>query len=197
MKSSLKGIHTSTALALALCAAPALRADVTIRYQSEMQPSAALQPIMGQLTKSIQTGSEQSVQMRGNKAYTKAGNWIQIIDFDKQEVTLVDSAHKTFATLPVSQLADRMAGAVTQSTPGQSQAIQQAMASIKTTVTSKMTGKTEEIHGVQAEEREVTVAMDIPMPGEMNQTGAAAPGWSCTFGPPGRKKRCACQPFGT
>jgi hypothetical protein len=169
-----KDICTLILLALALLAAPALRADVTIRYQSEMQPSAALQPIVGQLTKSIQTNFDQSIQMKGNKAYTKAGNWIQIIDFAKQEITLVDPAHKTFATLPASQLADRMAGAVTQSTAGQSQAFQQAMGSIKSTVTSKITGKTEEIQGVQAEEREVTVNMEIPMPAEMNQPGAAA-----------------------
>jgi hypothetical protein len=34
-----------------------------------------------------------------------------------------------------------------------------------------MTGKTAEIQGGQADKREVTVTMDLPMPAEMNQTG--------------------------
>jgi hypothetical protein len=159
----------SIVLALAVMAAPALRADVTIRYQSEFKPTAALQPLMGQFMKAAQAGSEQSVRMKGSKAYTTAGNWIQIFDFVKEEVTLIDPAHKTFATLPVSQLADKMAGALpaTAQTPD----VQQVLASIKSHVDSKATGKTAEIQGVQAEEREVTITMDLPMPASMNQTG--------------------------
>jgi hypothetical protein len=161
----------SIVLALAVLAAPALRADVTIRYQSEFKPSAALQPILGQFMKAAQAGSEQSVRMKGSKAYTTAGNWIQIFDFVKEEVTLIDPAHKTFATLPVSQLADKMAGALPQPATAQSPEVQQVLASIKSHVDSKATGKTAEIQGVQAEEREVTITMDLPMPASMNQTG--------------------------
>jgi hypothetical protein len=161
----------SIVLALAVMAAPALRADVTIRYQSEFKPTAALQPLMGQFMKAAQAGSEQSVRMKGSKAYTTAGNWIQIFDFVKEEVTLIDPAHKTFATLPVSQLADKMAGALPQPATAQSPEVQQVLASIKSHVDSKATGKTAEIQGVQAEEREVTITMDLPMPASMNQTG--------------------------
>ena len=161
----------SIVLALAVLAVPALRADVTIRYQSEFKPSAALQPILGQFMKAAQAGSEQSVRMKGSKAYTTAGNWIQIFDFVKEEVTLIDPAHKTFATLPVSQLADKMAGALPQPAPAQSPEVQQVLASFKSHVDSKATGKTAEIQGVQAEEREVTITMDLPMPASMNQTG--------------------------
>jgi hypothetical protein len=119
-------------LALALWAPSGLRADVTIRYQSEFTPCAALRPTMEKSMKSMQTGAPTSVRMKGNKAYTTSGNWIQIFDFVKQEVTLVDPAHKTFAALPVSQFADKTAGAVPQATAEQMQAAQQAMASIKT-----------------------------------------------------------------
>ena len=127
--------------------------------------------MMGQFMKTVQAGSEQSVRMKGSKAYTTAGNWIQIFDFVKEEVTLIDPAHRTFATLPVSQLSDRMAGAMPQMTTEQTPDVQQAMASIKSKVDSKMTGKTAEIQGVQAEEREVIVTMDLPMLAAMNQTG--------------------------
>ena len=161
----------SIVLALAVLAAPALRADVTIRYQSEFKPSAALQPLLGPFMKAAQAGSEQSVRMKGSKAYTTAGNWIQIFDFVKEEVTLIDPAHKTFATLPVSQLADKMAGALPQPATAQTSDVQQALASIKSHVDSKATGKTAEIQGVQAEEREVTITLDLPMPASTNQTG--------------------------
>jgi hypothetical protein len=173
MKPGRKDIFASTVLALALWVAPGLRADVTIRYQSEFKPSAAFGPIMEPFMKTVQAGFATSARMKGNKAYTTAGNWIEIFDFVKQEVTLIDPAHKTFAALPASQLADRMAGALPQPAPAQMQAAQQAMASIKTNVDSKMTGKTAEIQGVQAEEREVTVTMDMPMPmpAGMNQSG--------------------------
>ena len=174
MKLGRKDICASIVLALALWVAPGVRADVTIRYQSEFKPSAAFGPIIAPFMKTVQAGSATSVRMKGNKAYTTSGNWIQIFDFVKQEVTLIDPAHKTFAAFPVSQFADRMAGAMPQATPEQTQAVQQVMASIKTNVDSKMTGKTTEIQGVQAEEREVTVTMDIPMPAEMNQTGPSA-----------------------
>ncbi len=110
---------TSIALALVLWLSSGLRADVTIRYQSEFKPSAALQPILEQVMKSVETGSTSSVRMKGNKAYTTSGNWIQIFDFAKQEVTLVDSAHKTYAAFPISQFADQMAGAIPQATSEQ------------------------------------------------------------------------------
>jgi hypothetical protein len=162
---------TSIALALVLWLSSGLRADVTIRYQSEFKPSAALQPILEQVMKSVETGSTSSVRMKGNKAYTTSGNWIQIFDFAKQEVTLVDSAHKTYAAFPISQFADQMAGAIPQATSEQMKAAQQALASVKSSVDSKMTGNTAEIQGIQAEERQVTLTMELPMP-TTNQSSA-------------------------
>lgn len=157
--------------ALALIAAPGLRADVTIRYQSEFKPAAALQPMMETLMKTMETATATSIQMKSNKGYTTAGNWTEIFDFVKGEVTLVDPAHKTFATFPVAQLADKMAGAMPQISSAQAESMQQAMASIKIKVDAKVTGKTADIQGVQAEERVVTLTMDLPMPAEMNQSG--------------------------
>jgi hypothetical protein len=59
-----------------------------------------------------------------------------------------------------------------QTQPQGMQALQHILESIKTNVDSKVTGKTTEIQGVQAEEREVTFTMDIPMPpGMVKQTG--------------------------
>lgn len=171
MKLRTKDMCSAIVLGLALCAAPGLRADVTIRYQSEFKPSAALQPIMEKIGKTMDANTATSIRMKGNKGYTTAGNWTEIFDFVKQEVTVIDPARKTFASMPASQFADKMAGALPQAPSEHMQAMQQAMASIKTNVDSRMTGKTAEIQGVQAEEREVTVTMDIPMPPGINQAG--------------------------
>jgi hypothetical protein len=141
-----------------------LRADVTIRYQSEIKPAAALQPMLEPFLKNAQLAPATSIRMKGNKGYTTAGNWIEIFDYVKQEVTLLDPEHKTFATLPLSQLGDKLAGAVPQGTPEQMQAAEKALAGMQTKVDSKMTGKTAEILGIRAEEREVTLSMSIPMP---------------------------------
>ncbi|MGC9946673.1 MAG: hypothetical protein ABSF64_09935 [Bryobacteraceae bacterium] len=154
-------------LALAVSVAPGLRADVTLRYETEFKPAAALQPIMEQFMKAMQTGTSTSIRMKGNQGYTTAGKWIEIFDFTKGDVTLVDPASKTFAALPLSQLVDKMAGAMPQAAPQQMQAVQQILASMKTSVDSKVTGKTTEIQGVQAEEREITFTMEMPMPAGM------------------------------
>ncbi|HUE01645.1 MAG TPA: hypothetical protein VMR62_18890 [Bryobacteraceae bacterium] len=153
--------------ALVLWAASGVRADVTIRYQTEFKPAAALQPLMEQIMKSAQAASGVSVSMKGNKGYSTAGKWTEIFDFASGEVTLLDPEHKTFATLPLAQLGDKMAGAIPQVNAQQAEAAQQAMASIKSYVASRMTGNTAEIQGVQAEERELTLTMDLPI---MNQT---------------------------
>ncbi|HUE23304.1 MAG TPA: hypothetical protein VMQ86_16580 [Bryobacteraceae bacterium] len=168
-----KNISSAIVLALAFWAAQGLYADVTIRYQSAMKLSGPLQPLMEKLGKAVQSGSPSSIRMKGNKGYTTAGNWTEVFDFVKQEVTLIDPAQKTFTTMPASQLADKMAGAFPQAASAQMQAAQQALASIKTKVDSKMTGNTAEIQGVQAEEREVTVTMDMPMPTVVNQPDAS------------------------
>lgn len=164
---------------LCLCAsiflAPAVRADVTLRYETEWKPAAALQPFMAQAMQTMQggAGTATSIRMKGNLGYATAGKLIEIFDFTKGDVTVVDAASKTFAALPLSQLVDKMAGAMPQPTAPQGmQAFQQILESIKTSVDSKITGKTDEIQGVQAEEREVTFTMEIPMPpGMAKQTG--------------------------
>ena len=163
--------YLSICLALAFTAG--LRADVTIRYQTDFKPAASLQPLLEQMFKAAQTnGSGTSIQMKGNKAYTTTGPWTEIFDFVKQEVTLIDPAHKTYASFPVAQLADKMTAAMPQTTPAQSKAMEEAMAQIKTKVDTKATGHTATIQGVECEEREVTLSMELPLPPNMSQPGA-------------------------
>jgi hypothetical protein len=109
-------------------------------------------------------GSSISILMKGNKAVSTAGNFTTIVDFAKQEVTLIDNGHKTFATIPASQFGDSLAAAMPQLSLNQAASMKQALGSIKTTSNSKKTGRTDVIQGVQAEETELTFSMELPVP---------------------------------
>jgi len=168
----MKARFISIGVAGALALAAGLRADVTIRYQNDFQPAASLQPLLQQMFKAAQAnGSGTEIRMKGGKSYTVTGGWTQIVDFTKQEVTILDPAHKTYATFPVSELADKMTAAMPQSAPQQSQALENVMSQIKVATDTKITGHTDTILGVEAEEREVTVSMDLPLPPAMQQPG--------------------------
>ncbi len=159
-------------LVLAFCAGSALRADVTIRYQTDFKLSAGLPPMMEQALKpALAKSSPLSIRMKGNKAWSVSGGTTEIVDLTKQELTLIDAAHHTFATFPASEFAAKMAAAVPEIPAAQRKALQDAMSSIKTKVDSKVTGRTEAIQGVQAEEREIDISMDMPMPAGTQQTG--------------------------
>lgn len=169
MKLASKSSFAAVVMTFAICGAQALHADVTLRYQTEIKPAAVLEPFLGPLQKAMEAQASTSVQMKGNLGFTQMGKWSEIIDFVKGEATLLDPAHKTYAKVPLTGLMDKLAGALSQQSSQQSEAMNQVMASIKTHVDSKVTGKTAEIEGIQAEEREVVFTMDIPMPSNMPQ----------------------------
>jgi len=151
-------------LALALSSASLLRADATIRYKTDVKTMPALQPLIDKLLKTQGSDSEVSVRMKGSKAVTTSRNIVQIFDFDKQEVTVIDRSRKTYAVLPVSKLADTLTAAIPHPASSQTPAAQQIMSSVTSKVDSRLTGQTAVIQGVQAEEREVTINLEMPIP---------------------------------
>ena len=158
-------------LALAFCGASRLPADVTIRYQTDFQLSAGMPPMIEQAMKpALAKTSSLSVRMKGSKAWSTSRGIVEIIDLAKDELTLVDPTHHTFATFPASEFAGKMAAAMPQIPAAQMKAMQDAMSSIKTKVDSKVTGRTDTIQGVQAEEREIDITMDLPTPAATPQT---------------------------
>lgn len=152
MHSIRKALVPATLLAMA--ALPLLRADVTIRFKTEMK---SLAPIP------TPADTPQVIRMKGNKGVSSDGTQITIIDFAKQEITLVDKAHRKFATIPASEYGSKMA------------AMMPAIAAIgtgdpaagppKSKVESAKTGHTETILGVQTEESETRFSMEMALPG--------------------------------
>jgi hypothetical protein len=147
-------------------------ADVTLRYQLDIKLGAATSPqVKEQMEKSESTWANSIVRMKNGKCWSQTGIWTSIIDFATEKMTLIDSGHQTFATLPVADLPDKMA-ALMPKPPEIPDAAKKAMSAMKTTVESKVTGRTETILGVQAEEREFVLNIEMPMPAGVNRPPA-------------------------
>jgi hypothetical protein len=144
------------AISLFLLIAPSLlRADVTVRYKTEMNSSAAVPALP----------AASSIYMKGNKGVTMSGGMTTIADFAKQEITLVDTGRKKYATIPASEYGDKLAQGVAR-VAGASQvaAAADTMKSMKVICESKKSGSSEVIQGVQAEEREQNCSLAMQLP---------------------------------
>lgn len=146
---------------LTLAAAPALRADVTLRYKTEvtLNPHLPAQAVE-QMTKGMSASlpPSQTQQLKNGKFVSSLGNITSIVDFGKREITLLDAGGKRFGTLPAEQYGDEIARAM----PKMPAAAQGAMAGMKAHTESKATGRTETIQGVEAEERQISITVDAP-----------------------------------
>jgi hypothetical protein len=139
---------------------PCLWADATVKYHTDIQ---ALQgtAVSVPLNQALGGLGDMVIRIKGNKAYTSQGSLASIMDLMTQELTLVDAPHKRFASAPASKYTEQMKAAV-PAVPAQAREI---FASMKSNLESRSTGRTEVIQGVQAEEREFVMTLDMAMPG--------------------------------
>jgi hypothetical protein len=153
-----RAITAAALLAMPLCA------DVTLRYKTELKLNPSLPPQMtGQMAKGIESSipPETTLQLKEGKGYSVAGPFRSICDFTSKEITLLDSEHQHFAKTSIDGMAEEMAKAF-DNIPPEGRA---AMAAMKVTAESKMTGRTATIMGVEVEERELVMSMaGPPMP---------------------------------
>ena len=159
MRHGLRPHHTAL-ISLAMLAIPALDADVTLRYKTEVSFNPALPPQMAQAMPGMEAAlpKESSVQLKNGKGHSSSGANVSICDFSKQEMTLLDNEGKRYATLPFAQFADAFAGAMPEM-PSQPAGM---MASMKPHFESKATGRTETIQGIEGEEHEFAMTVDAP-----------------------------------
>src|SRR5215831_2908041 len=73
---------------------PALQADVTIRYRTRFQPAELLPR---------QMSGDSVIRLKHNRGSSTLGPLTMVMDFSRQEITLIDPANKVFATLPASE----------------------------------------------------------------------------------------------
>jgi TonB family protein len=104
--------------------------------------------------------------IKGNKVRAVSGGMVMLIDAVKQEITLIDDAHKTFVTIPASQFAKSIAGAMPEMPSSPNEEVQALLAWTKPTVESRSTGRTDTIQGIQAAEHEITTIIEMPTTGD-------------------------------
>ena len=146
---------------LTLAALPALRADVTVRYQTKVDLDPNLPPqVLEQMMKGVDAGvpPSSSLQLKNGKVRNESGQLVFLADFLKREITLIDRAGKRDATIPADRYADELTGAMAQMT-GQSKS---AMAGMHGHAETKATGRTATIQGIEGEEREIDMIIDGP-----------------------------------
>jgi hypothetical protein len=155
-----------------LIAPPFLRADVTIRYKTEMNSLTAVP--------ALPAGSV--IYMKGNKGVTVSGDVTTIADFARQEITVVDTVGKKYATIPASEYGVKIKQGVAQAAgTAQTAGAAEVFNSMKTTCESKKTGRTEVIQSVQAEEREQTCSLAVNLPDSLKRAGAPDTGMGVKF----------------
>ena len=153
--------HTNLLLfALLLGAGLPLSADVTIRYTIETQANPATAAMMGRMAAGMPGGNGIILRVKGTQGYTENSLFRSVTDFTKGQVTVIDTANRQYATVPSSEYVDAFARAV----PKMPAAARESMAAMKTNVESRAMGKTATIAGMEAEETEITMTMDLPSP---------------------------------
>ena len=151
---------------LMLLSAPALlHADTTIRFKMNMKLAEGLPPAAAeQMAKNPQTQfpRETVVQIKGDKGYSNAGRTISVMDLTKQQITLIDTEHKLFATVYAKDFPGVLGSAM--ALPPMPPAAQAFLKSITPDFSIQKTGKTDAILGIQAEETECTISMQMVIP---------------------------------
>lgn len=151
-------------VALAALSSATMFADVTLRYKTEVKLNPALP---AQMTEQMKKGmgaampADAAYQWKDGKGIATFGKYRSIVDVAKGQITVIDPDQKRMATTSAADMMEAMAKGLAQIPPE----AQAAMAAMKVTAESKVTGRTEAIRGVQAEERELTMSIEpAPMP---------------------------------
>jgi hypothetical protein len=139
---------------------PVLRADATLRYHTDVQIASGVGiPIAP--NRLLVGNPDTTVQIKGNKAYSSQGELTSVTDLTTQDMTLMDAANKRFATTNAGQYGQQLKAAM-PAVPEQASAV---LNSMKSHFESSSTGRTAVIQGIQAEEQEFVLTMDMALPG--------------------------------
>ncbi|HEY2842902.1 MAG TPA: hypothetical protein VGJ09_04600 [Bryobacteraceae bacterium] len=153
-------IHRSI-LAIAVLA-PLLHGDATLRYHTDVKTATGIPGLpSGASLADMSSMRDMVVRVKGNKAYSEQGHLTSILDLTTQEMTLIDAPHKLFAKVPAGKYAELAKSAI----PVVPEEARVALASMKTSVDSRNTGRTAAIQGVQSEEHEFVLSIEMPAGG--------------------------------
>jgi hypothetical protein len=150
-------------------AAPPLSGDVTIRTRNGIRFGAL---IPGPVAERTRNGTESDLPdstvsyRKGRLEYLQSGKFACLMDFAKQEITIIDVGNKRFARVAMKDYAGRLAAVM----PAVRPEFRTAQESAKTTLSSRKTGRTDVMQGVEVQETEYSVTLDLPVPLAAGQT---------------------------
>jgi len=153
-------------IAVVVLLAPLLRGDATLRYHTDVKTAAGVPGLPAGGGPDLAGVRDMVVRIKGNKAYSTQGNLTSIMDLTTQDMTLIDTVDKRFTKVSASQYAEQVKAAI----PAMPTEARTALASMKTSVDTRSTGRTATIQGIQSEEHEFVLTMDLP-PGGPPQAG--------------------------
>lgn len=134
-------------LLLFLAALAPLRADVTIWYATSgggVTPPAAQRQTV--------------VRIRGKLCYSEMNGMASVLDVSKNLITLIDRQNRRFSTVPAEQFFE-IAAAGMRTLPERQRSAAQ---NIRFDVATTKTGRTAVLHGMQTEETEVVISVEMP-----------------------------------
>ena len=152
-----------TLLLLAAAATPGLWGDVTLRLHNTLKLGTVLPgPIADRTKAGMQSPlPESTVRYRkGGQEYLQSGPFACLMDYDKQTITLIDGEHKQFATASMKDYAGRLRAAL----PGVPEEYRWAADASKVELSSRKTGRTDQMQGVTVEETEFIASIGVPAP---------------------------------
>jgi hypothetical protein len=136
-----------------------LRADFTMGYEVSIDiPKGVLPELAQQLKNGAKTRLPQflTLQARGDKGFFGTSKFKVIVDYPKQEVTIIEPAGKRFATVAMKDYAEAVRAAMSP-VPGQ---VVQALESSKPKFGINKTGRSQNILGLPAEEYEAVFSIE-------------------------------------
>lgn len=138
-----------------------LAGDVTLRYKMEAKANSSLPAAVAQAfsaARAVATPPDTVLRVKGGKSCASTGLLNVIADLPNDKITVLDTVNRHFASVPASRYAEEIAGSMPR-TPA---ALQGIMSAMKITTDSRLTGRKDEIRGIQAEEHEIVISVAAP-----------------------------------
>jgi hypothetical protein len=147
--------------AVLLLAVQLLRADFTMGYEVSVSvPAWVPAELAKQLKEGVKTRLPEflTLQARGDKGFFGTSKFKVIVDYSKQEVTIIEPAARRFATVAMKDYPAAVRAAMPEIPTG----VQQVLEPSRAKFAINKTGRRDNILGLPAEEYEAVFSIDPP-----------------------------------
>ena len=152
MKRSILAILLSTS-------APLVRADFTYQETTQMTGGSMVTMLraLGPLTHAAREPIFSTHIIKGNRMATVTKDRISVIDLDKENITTVDTAKKTYSVMTFAEMKQAMEDAAKRMQGRQKSKSDDVQAQFK--ISAKVTGQTRTLQGLRAKEMLITMTI--------------------------------------